>query len=245
MRSSCSTHLFEYRNTFYWPSGRKVTLTVDGGTNQWMEYLGDVSEGQSEECTIYRPTLITGDMDSISPEIKEKLEKSGSKVIPTIDQNLTDYTKALIELRQHCESQNIELHAIYVIVDTSGRLDHLVGNLNTLYKTPKLLAHTQVIQVASNSLTWLLTPGRHKIIIPEVLARSKSWCGILPLNGKVDKILSSGLKWNLNNITMEFGGLVSTSNTYEDECTEVKIELHDLVVWTMGIEPLLDQSCPQ
>jgi len=38
-----------------------------------------------------------------------------------------------------------------------------------------------------------------------------------------------------DNTTIQFGGLVSTSNTYED--SEVTVNTDKPVIWTMGIEP--------
>lgn len=75
-----------------------------------MEYLEELADKVYKgESPIHTPTLVTGDMDSISLESKEKLERVGSKVISTIDQRFTDYTKALMELAQHCESQKIKV----------------------------------------------------------------------------------------------------------------------------------------
>lgn len=41
----------------------------------------------------------------------------------------------------------------------------------------------------------------------------------------------------LDNATLQFGSLVSSSNTY-DNCSEVTINTDSPVIWTMGIEPL-------
>lgn len=41
----------------------------------------------------------------------------------------------------------------------------------------------------------------------------------------------------LDNAALQFGGLVSSSNTY-DNCSEVTIDTDSPVIWTMGIEPL-------
>lgn len=44
----------------------------------------------------------------------------------------------------------------------------------------------------------------------------------------------------LDNTTIQMGGLISSSNTY-DNCSEVTVSTDSPVVWTMGIEPL-DES---
>lgn len=109
--------------------------------------------------------------------------------------------------------------------DTSGRFDHIMGNINTLYKSDKIiesiqvivfyliiiyfylkrfssiyqiLCFYQVIQLASNSLTWILKPGFHNIIIPKILVQTNSWCGLLPIGAPVNCIVTTGLKWNLS-----------------------------------------------
>ena len=85
-------------------------VTVDGGTDRWMEYLGNMANSvYSGDCTAYAPTIVTGDMDSISPHTQHKLQSVGVKVIKTPDQNSTDYTKALMEISEHCKSQNIKV----------------------------------------------------------------------------------------------------------------------------------------
>ncbi|CAL7935728.1 unnamed protein product [Xylocopa violacea] len=215
----------------------QINLTVDGGTYRWLHYLKsqgvDLLSGQYSE---YVPNLITGDMDSCPPSILEKLKSMGSIVVETPDQDHTDYTKALLQLEQYIRKDNIKLNGIYVFVDSAGRFDHIMANINTLYKSDKLIKHVQVIQIASSSLTWVLRPGLHSIIIPKILIQNNSWCGLLPVGAPVNCIVTTGLKWNLDNATLQFGGLISSSNTY-DNCPEVTVNTDSPVVWTMGIEP--------
>ncbi|XP_012230818.2 thiamine pyrophosphokinase 1 isoform X2 [Linepithema humile] len=214
-----------------------ITVTVDGGTHRWMKYLEEqgikLLNGEHRQ---YVPDLITGDMDSCSVIVVEKLISMGSTVVETPDQSHTDYTKALMQIAQYAKRKNINLDVIYVLAETSGRFDHIIGNINTLYKSDKLVGNTKVIQVASNSLTWLLKPGLHNIRIPEILVRGQSWCGLLPFGSSVNHVSTTGLKWNLNDTTMHFGGLVSTSNTYNK--TEVTVNTDTSIIWTMGIELL-------
>lgn len=220
----------------------QVTITVDGGTHRWLNYLDkegiDIFSGNYNK---YVPNLITGDMDSSSKCTINKLQDIGSKVIMTPDQMFTDYTKALMELKIHVKEENINLNAVFVIVENMGRFDHLLGNINTLYKSGKIIPNVQIIQVASDSLTWLLKAGFHRIRIPNVLLQGNNWCGLLPIGAPAKHISTTGLKWNLDNGFMQFGGLVSTSNTY-DKCPEVTVNADVSLIWTMGIEPLMNSE---
>ncbi|XP_026670516.1 thiamin pyrophosphokinase 1 isoform X2 [Ceratina calcarata] len=222
----------------YYKFGKKVT--VDGGTCRWVDYLEkqeiDVFDGHHEECI---PHLISGDMDSCQSSVLDKFKDMGSIIIRTPNQDRTDYTKALVELKLYTKKKNIELSKIYVFVESSGRFDHIMGNVNTLFKSEDLIGEIQVIQVSSTSLTWILRPGLHSIIIPKVLVQNSSWCGLLPIGTPVNCIETTGLKWNLNNSSLQFGGLVSTSNTYDD-CSEVTVNTDTPVIWTMGIKPLTE-----
>lgn len=57
-----------------------------------------------------------------------------------------------------------------------------------------------IINVASNSLTWLLKPGTHTIKIPEILYSSNSWVGLIPFESKRNVVSTAGLKWNLGKL---------------------------------------------
>ncbi|XP_011870116.1 PREDICTED: thiamin pyrophosphokinase 1 isoform X2 [Vollenhovia emeryi] len=218
--------------------GAQLTVTVDGGTHRWLEYLKKQKLDVFDKDDRYLPDIITGDMDSCEPSLINKLKNLGTLVMETPDQDNTDYTKALMQLAHYIKTYSIDIEEIYVVVDTSGRFDHIIGNINTLYKVDKLgLGNIRVKHVACDSLTWMLKPGLHRIHVPEILVREKSWCGLLPFGCPVNCISTTGLKWNLNNTTMQYGGLISTSNTFES--CEVTVNTDTSVIWTMGIESLI------
>ncbi|XP_017774131.1 PREDICTED: thiamin pyrophosphokinase 1 [Nicrophorus vespilloides] len=204
-------------------SNAKIRVTVDGGTDRWITYT---KPRQIQKLP--HPDLITGDMDSISRLAVSKFANL-SKIIPTPDQNETDFTKALLEVQKLMDLKNI-----LVLTETSGRLDQILSNVNTLYKAKKFMPQTNVYLVCPDSVSWLLDEGEHSIKIPAQLRKDKVWCGLIPIGGAC-RVTTTGLKWNLKNSLMEFGQLVSTSNTYSDD-EEVTVQTDRTILWTMGVE---------
>lgn len=91
---------------------------MDGGTQSWLRYLEDQGinplNGGYEH---YVPHLITGDMDSCPPSVINKLERKGSTVIITSDQDQTDYTKALLQVAHYTRTHNIYvILQIFIII---------------------------------------------------------------------------------------------------------------------------------
>lgn len=84
-----------------------------------------------------------------------------------------------------------------MLVDSSGRLDQILANLNTLFKSSKLMGNIKIFLLGSNSLTWLLPQGDHIIHIPSCLRENQEWCSLLPVGGPCI-VTTTGLKWNLS-----------------------------------------------
>ncbi|XP_050509968.1 thiamin pyrophosphokinase 1 [Diabrotica virgifera virgifera] len=213
----------------------KVRVTVDGGTERWLTWL---TMNESEFGDIPHPDLITGDMDSIKQDILDHYKGiSATTIVRTPDQNETDFFKSLIELQNHCSSNDIKLDTIYVLSDTSGRLDQVMANINTLYKVRNIMSDIDIFLIAASSVSWLLDTGSHEITLPQELIKSKSWCALLPV-GAPSIVTTSGLKWNLDEDTLEFGGIVSSSNTYDGTCP-INIKTSSPLIWSMSIDSLL------
>ncbi len=219
-----------------------MRVLVDGGTDRWLTYLQE----QNLLDKLEDPELITGDLDSASKESLKYFEDRGSNLIRTPDQNDTDFTKCLRIVFPLIEKHGIE--SVLVLADSSGRIDQIMANINTLFKIENIRSKSNsngfvpvvpVYLMSSNSLSWLLVEGTHKIHIPESIKHR--WCALIPIGSKC-QATTKGLKWNLNNTVMEFGGLVSTSNTYNpDNFTGiVEITTDSPLLWSMGTNSLDD-----
>ncbi|XP_054285240.1 thiamin pyrophosphokinase 1-like [Macrosteles quadrilineatus] len=208
-------------------NGASFRATADGGTDRWYEFVASISSRDHTLKKIH-PDLISGDFDSVKPETIKRCLENNVKMLKTPDQDKTDFTKALEEIWKETGG---EIDSVITIVDNSGRLDHIMSNLNTLYEPHQ----HRLYLLGSNSLTWLLAPGLHHIEVPQSLVVSKAHCGLIPL-GEPCTVTTTGLKWNLNKDKMQFGGLISTCNLFsENNSGLVTVETDNPVLWTATV----------
>lgn len=204
-----------------------IRIAVDGGANR-LHHLCSRHHVLSD----FIPDVITGDFDSIAENVMQYYKEMGVETFPTPDQDHTDFTKALQKLKTILNENLKTVHAVIVLVQTAGRLDHIFSLIHTLYLAPSILKQP-VMLVADDSISWLLQPGKHVITIPTTLL--KSWCGLIPVGCPAHHVTTSGLKWNLDDQKLEFGGLISTSNTYQSDTVMVETDQH--LLWSMGRLP--------
>lgn len=151
-------------------------------------------------------------------------------MIKTSDQNETDFTKSLHVLEPFIKE--MKLGKVIAVCETSGRMDHILANINTLFKIQRkpLGLAVPVLILSASSLSWLLCQGHHRISIPDNV--KKMWCALVPFEPTT--VTTTGLKWNLTNSEMKFGGMVSTSNTYDPKASTVTVTANKPLLWSMG-----------
>lgn len=81
----------------------KYRVTVDGGTDCWLEFVS--STPNKDRIKNVYPDLTTGDFDSVKQETLEKCKQAGVKVVHTPDQDYTDFEKAFKETVKHSDGK--------------------------------------------------------------------------------------------------------------------------------------------
>ncbi|XP_052575130.1 thiamin pyrophosphokinase 1 isoform X5 [Peromyscus californicus insignis] len=87
---------------------------ADGGANR----LYDLTEGERES---FLPEFVSGDFDSIRPEVREYYTAKGCDLISTPDQDHTDFTKCLKVLQRKMEEKELQgKHRLHVDTGMEG-----------------------------------------------------------------------------------------------------------------------------
>jgi thiamine pyrophosphokinase len=136
-----------------------------------------------------RPSLLIGDLDSLSAEERGKAESTGAEIISyPRDKNETDLELAI----QH--AVGLKPSSIVILAALGGRLDQTLGNLALL--SDQRLAGLDV----------RLHDGLEEVFFCygrcEVSGERGELVSLIPWKGAVKGISTEGLKWPLQNETL-------------------------------------------
>ncbi|XP_027348890.1 thiamine pyrophosphokinase 2 isoform X1 [Abrus precatorius] len=212
----------------------QLRVCADGGANRVYDEMPLFFPQQqpSHVRTRYKPDVIKGDMDSIRTEVLEFYKKLGTQIIDeSHDQDTTDLHKCVTYIRDLTPSIDQSALCILVAGALGGRFDHEIGNINVLCR----FSNTRIILLSDDCLIHLLPKNHcHKILIQSSVEGPH--CGLVPIGMPSGSSTTTGLKWDLNDMAMRFGGLISTSNIVKGDIVTVQSD-SDLL-WTISIKKL-------
>ncbi|CAI7873999.1 unnamed protein product, partial [Closterium sp. NIES-53] len=119
-------------------------------------------------------------------------------------------------------------HRVIVVGSLGGRMDHEFGNVNVLHR----FRHVSIVLLSEDCQLFLLPAGWRHVITPH-----RRWegphCGLIPVGEPSHGTTTTGLRWNLSNTPMRFGGLVSTSNLVVAPTVTVESDVD--LIWTCAV----------
>ncbi|KAK9355590.1 thiamine pyrophosphokinase [Lipomyces doorenjongii] len=211
-------------------SNAAVKICADGGTNRLYAALDESKRSK------YKPDFISGDLDSLKPDIRAYYEKElGVPVYYSPDQDSTDFGKCLLQLGELYPGERFPVVALG---GTGGRVDQEFHSIHTLFVHEREAKEEdtadkkkrEITLLSDDSLTFLVGPGTQKIYTPRSVLGPT--CGIIPVSGPT-VISTRGFTWDIEDWATSFGTQVSTSNAMEAD--EVVIKSDQTVLFTVEI----------
>jgi len=226
-------HLRAMRFSHLWRQS-SLRLCADGAANRLHDSMSEGTRGT------LLPDLITGDLDSLRGDVATFYAGHGVPIEGVTDQDSHDFEKCLrwLEERQHetaahtmatTDAPAEQPFTVVAVGAFGGRLDQQMANLNMAYAFGSFAAF---YLISDASLAFLLRPGRHVIDVNREAEDGS--CGLIPLGGRCERVVTTGLKWNLDGTRpLEFGSLISSSNEIVD--ARVTVETSSPLLWTTGL----------
>ncbi len=164
------------------------------------------------------PTVVVGDMDSISPDALSRLRELG---VPLIrhppDKDRTDLELALDETASLLATPRPEgiggtasSHTVLVLGAGGGRLDHLLGNIAVL--TASRYQGLGAVIVTADTIMIPVGPGTGKRSIPAMAGDTVT---LLAVGGPASGVTTRGLRYPLHGALLAADSSLGLSNVVE------------------------------
>lgn len=161
---------------------------------------------QKQHYDVKPPDLICGDLDSIQVETRQFYENV--KLVQDTDVNRNDLDKCLEQVQ--------DFERVIVYGAFGGRFDQEMASFQALFCWRNIISELWLMD--HQNMAFLLEPE----VENRIEVGKEKVCGLIPLGQPCKSVTTSGLKWNLEGQSLEFGGLVSTSNHILDSTVTIR-----------------------
>lgn len=158
------------------------------------------------------PLEIWGDLDSVDMSLVEKAKSLGSRVIEFDSRkDFTDGELILSELSKR------DFDKIVVLGGLGGRTDHLLTNLNLLFKFEK------VVFVDEKEFVFKVD---YKT---EIINQENKTVSFIPMSDTVEDITLTGFEYSINSRTVKRGDTLCTSNIIRSKKAVIEFKKGKLI----------------
>jgi thiamine pyrophosphokinase len=148
------------------------------------------------------PHVVIGDLDSLSPDERARLQAAGSHLVPfSPRKDQTDLELALLHAVRQGATE------ILVLAALGGRLDQTIANL-LLLALPELRGLD--VRIVAGTQTAFLIHGGHDGAL--IQGQPGDTVSLIPLGGDAVGVTAQGLEWPLHDDTLRFGPARGVSN---------------------------------
>ena len=153
------------------------------------------------------PLEIWGDLDSVDKSLVKKAEKMGSRVIEFDSRK--DFTDGELIISE-MEKRGFE--KIVVLGGLGGRTDHLLTNLNLLFKFKNVVFLSEKEKIFKVEKKMTIENEEGKTI------------SFIPMSDTVEEITLTGFEYPLNKYTVKRGESICTSNIVRKSCAVIEFK---------------------
>ncbi|GMS92070.1 hypothetical protein PENTCL1PPCAC_14245 [Pristionchus entomophagus] len=185
------------------------------------------------------PTIIVGDMSRFGKQTKLLFSDQQCQLKQATDECRSTLSLCLDQIvrAEPLTGSGIGPPPILVLGGLSGRMDRamstihsLVPDLSTKSSSHSAAAPTFVLD--GENLVCVLPKGEHRLALGP-RTNLTDVCGLIPICQKETKVTTRGLRWNLENAPLSFGGMISTHNELDND--EVSITTSAPLLFTLEL----------
>jgi len=175
-----------------------VIIAADGGANAALS------------LSLY-PTIIIGDMDSITNATKEILQKRNTEFITSSSEK--DETDTELAINYAIEKKATGITILGGI--TGDRLDHIIANILLMTR------YGSIIRFITGEQTSWVTTGR---ATQRIEGKEGDLLSLIPLRGDIENVTTTNLYYSLKNEKLIFGRPRGVSNVFTKNSVSVSFE---------------------
>lgn len=205
------------------------TLIVSGGNveedilnqiNEEFDYIIASDKGlEALDKINMDPNYIIGDFDSIDKKILQKYINNKNIIIKELNPE-KDYTDTHMALKLAIELESTHITILGAI---GTRIDHTIANIHILKETLDNNIECKIID-SRNEIQLI----NKKTILD--LDKKYKYISLIPLTTKTEGITLKGLKYSLENASLEIGHSIGVSNEQIEDYAEIDIKKGMLIL---------------